>query len=79
VQPCDESTCPYIHDHSRDNVYCETCEAIEIQNEAEYVVKALLKWAEQMGGWDAPIWERAKKLVALIDREPYTPPTIEED
>jgi hypothetical protein len=27
------------------------------------VVKALLSWAKVMGGWDAPCWERAKRLL----------------
>ena len=27
------------------------------------VVASLLEWSEQMGGWDAPCWNRARRLL----------------
>lgn len=50
-----------------------------VQDEAVAILTELLTWADQMGGWDAPVWERARALVARVTNTPYTPLTIEED
>lgn len=34
--------------------------------ELSAVVRDLLAWAEQMGGWDAPVWERARAALFLV-------------
>ena len=35
------------------------------------VLARLLAWAESMGGWDAPVWEEARRVVtAAVAREP---------
>jgi hypothetical protein len=32
--------------------------------ELQAVLIELLNWEENMGGWDAPVWNRARKLIA---------------
>ena len=42
--------------------------------ELEAVLIELLTWEERLGGWDAPCWRRARKLIAAglppIEPEP---------
>jgi hypothetical protein len=30
-----------------------------------YTLEELVKWAEFMGGWDSPVWDRAKAAIKL--------------
>lgn len=31
-------------------------------------LQKLVKWADQMGGWEAPVWEQADKAIAKATR-----------
>lgn len=33
------------------------------------VLDRLLCWAEYMGGWEAPVWEEARRLLASSETE----------
>ncbi|WP_192242808.1 hypothetical protein [Mesorhizobium silamurunense] len=41
--------------------------AIWKAEELEKALRGLLSWAQHMGGWDAPIWHEAEKIIAEID------------
>lgn len=35
----------------------------------EDVLARLITWADYMGGWEAPVWEEARRLLGLADTE----------
>jgi hypothetical protein len=35
------------------------------------MLSALLDWADLMGGWEAPVWTRARRLLTQIVRSHY--------
>lgn len=35
----------------------------------EAILRELLEWRDRMGGWDAPPWDKARKLITEIDGE----------
>lgn len=37
------------------------------ESEATSVLRLLLAWERHMGGWEAPAWEAARKLIGQID------------
>jgi hypothetical protein len=39
---------------------------VEAHNEMRDVLAALLEWETQTGGWDAPCWRRAHRLMARL-------------
>ena len=37
--------------------------------ELEQIIKDLLEWESNAGGWDAPVWRRARDAVAYPQEE----------